>query len=343
MNFKIKLAEKKDIDLLIAFINEQWEGKHIFTKSRKLFNWQYFNKDSRKYNFVIGICKKTNEIIGILGFIPLNHYDNKIKNLCWMSLWKVHKNARGHGLGKLLLLELQKKFKGQLFTVGANKRTIPIYKSLGLKVGKLNHYFLANPKINKYKLIKVFKTASNMNTDRQKKLDEISESEIVDYFESFNPSEQYPFKSSDYILIRYINHPFYNYFSYKISKDNYILGLVIIRKCSYKESSALRIVDFIGPSDVLKGLYDEWCKILNNNNSEYLDFYNYGLKSEDLKNSGFILNKNKEMIIPNHFEPFEKKNVDINFMVPSLGYKKFRIVKGDSDQDRPKILREKNE
>ena len=59
MNFKIKLAEKKDIDLLIAFINEQWEGKHIFTKSRKLFNWQYFNKDSRKYNFVIGICKKT--------------------------------------------------------------------------------------------------------------------------------------------------------------------------------------------------------------------------------------------------------------------------------------------
>ena len=51
-----------------------------------------------------------------------------------MSLWKVQENARGYGLGKLLLLELKKKYKGQLYTVGANEKTIPIYESLGLKL-----------------------------------------------------------------------------------------------------------------------------------------------------------------------------------------------------------------
>ena len=344
MNFKIKFAEKEDFDLLIAFIDKQWEENHIFVKSKKLFDWQYFNKNSNNYNFLIGICNKTNQILGILGFIPFNHYDNQIDDLCWMSLWKVHERAKGLGLGKSLLLELQKKFKGQLYTIGANERTIPIYKSMGLTVGKLNHFFLINPNLNKFKLIKFSSIPSHtFKVDEQKKLDKISKSDIINSFKSFKPSEQYPFKSANYIINRYIKHPFYDYFFYKISKDLNILGLLIVRKCSYKESKALRIIDFIGPSNILRGLYNEWCKILNNNNAEYLDFYNYGLKYEDLMNSGFTLSKKKEIIIPNHFEPFEKKNVDINFMFPSLDNKNFRIVKGDSDQDRPNILREKNE
>tara|TARA_B100000963_G_C22579223_1_gene650012 strand:- start:149 stop:1174 length:1026 start_codon:yes stop_codon:yes gene_type:complete len=341
MDFTIKLADKEDLDLLISFIDKQWEKNHIFVKSKKLFNWQYFNKVQNKYNFVLGISSKTKKINGILGFIPLNHYDNKIKNLCWMSLWKVQEDARGCGLGKLLLLELQNKYQGQLYTVGANKKTIPIYKSLGLKVGKLNHFFIINPKIDKYKLINVDKTHSkDIKTDKFKKIKKISKSTLTNSFDSFKPRQQFPFKSANYIINRYLNHPFYHYNAYTVSKKQETLGLVIIRKCFYKKSTALRIVDYIGPSNVLKGLYSEWCKILYFNNSEYIDFYNYGLVCEDLIKSGFSRNENKEIIIPNHFEPFEKKNVDINFMVPSFVKKKIRIFKGDSDQDRPNILKD---
>ena len=224
MDFTIKLAEKKDLDLLISFIDKQWEKNHIFVKSKKLFNWQYFNKDSKKYNFVLGISRKTNEINGILGFIPLNHYDNKIKNLCWMSLWKVQENARGYGLGKLLLLELKKKYKGQLYTVGANKKTIPIYESLGLKVGKLNHFFIINPKIKNYKLIKTSnKISYDIKIDQLKKINKISKSRLKNSFDSFKPWQQYPFKSADYVINRYMNHPFYHYDSYIVSKKKKFL------------------------------------------------------------------------------------------------------------------------
>ena len=45
------------------------------------------------------------------------------------------------------------------------------------------------------------------------------------------------------------------------------------------------------------------------------------------------------MVVPNYFEPFVNKNIDI-----SVGYRKYnnikgnvRIFKGDGDQDRPTI------
>ena len=47
------------------------------------------------------------------------------------------------------------------------------------------------------------------------------------------------------------------------------------------------------------------------------------------------------MIIPNHFEPFERKNIDIYCAFKS-NYKNkiIRLFKGDGDGDRPSILKE---
>ena len=41
--------------------------------------------------------------------------------------------------------------------------------------------------------------------------------------------------------------------------------------------------------------------------------------------------------MPNYFEPFIKKNITINYMINSKKNKNFRIVRGDSDQDRPNL------
>ena len=64
--------------------------------------------------------------------------------------------------------------------------------------------------------------------------------------------------------------------------------------------------------------------ILKKFNAEYLDLYSYGINDKNLKFAGFINRYETNEIIPDHFEPFENKNIDINF-----GYigKKNAIIK----------------
>ena len=69
---------------------------------------------------------------------------------------------------------------------------------------------------------------------------------------------------------------------------------------------------------------------MKNTNSEYLDFYNIGYSNSDLTSIGFKKNKYiKNTIIPNYYEPFEKKNIKIKYGYFSRdnfkSYKRYKI------------------
>ena len=51
-----------------------------FPRDRELIDWQHLDKESKTYNFVIARSKQTNQIDGILGFIPTSHFDKSIEN-----------------------------------------------------------------------------------------------------------------------------------------------------------------------------------------------------------------------------------------------------------------------
>ena len=75
---------------------------------------------------------------------------------------------------------------------------------------------------------------------------------------------------------------------------------------------------------------------------EYIDIYEVGIEDEILENSGFIERVEEDSnIIPNYFEPFIQKNIEIYYM--SNCNSKFRMFKGDGDQDRPSIVKEKKD
>ena len=52
---------------------------------------------------------------------------------------------------------------------------------------------------------------------------------------------------------------------------------------------------------------------------------------------GLIKKKNNQLI-PEYFEPFVKKNIDLKLCIFKNKYKNLLIFKGDGDQDRPSIL-----
>ena len=77
-------------------------------------------------------------------------------------------------------------------------------------------------------------------------------------------------------------------------------------------------------------------ELLISEKSEYIDFYQYGISKNTFRNSGFIDVEKTKIIVPNYFEPFIKKNINLNFAYKSsIKNRKIYFFKGDGDQDRP--------
>jgi len=54
---------------------------------------------------------------------------------------------------------------------------------------------------------------------------------------------------------------------------------------------------------------------------------------------GFLEKNNDHEVIPNYFEPFLKKNVNIRFAYKAKEHN-YAIFKADSDQDRPNKIKD---
>ena len=68
--------------------------------------------------------------------------------------------------------------------------------------------------------------------------------------------------------------------------------------------------------------------------AEYLDILNFGIEDIYFEKAGLLkLDPRKPVVIPNHYEPFEQKNVHLHFAMKTD--KPYVIFKGDGDQDRP--------
>ena len=74
--------------------------------------------------------------------------------------------------------------------------------------------------------------------------------------------------------------------------------------------------------------------------AEYLDLYSHGVPLKILKQAGFINREKVEgLVIPNYFEPFEQKNIDLRFAYKTdQSLPPVRLFKADGDQDRPQFL-----
>jgi len=315
--------------------------------SKKLMDWQHYDKKNKYYNFVIARHNETNEIHAILGFSPISHFDKTIKHVdLALAIWKVRDNINTTGLGITLISYLvSQKQPRSIYGIGINTRVLPIYKYMGYDIGIMNHYYIANKQKNKFHLIGNFEGRYNSEEiikNNGKKLIRYEKSEYLNISEkisNFITQLQIPAKSYDYLYNRYYQHPIYNYHIYGLKNQNYIIGFIVLRLCSYKSNYAIRIVDYFGHSDGLVGIYEEFQRLLETYDAEYIDFYNIGIEEKILSFSGFIKRDSAtSIIVPNYFEPFQKKNVDLHFAFKCNKNSKFIINKGDSDQDRPSIL-----
>ncbi len=346
-DYDIYFCPIAEIGELKQFIHSHWKRNHALSVSHPLMDWQYYSKETNTYNFVIAKHNKLNEIHAILGFIPTRHFDLSISTSdLWLSVWKVRADAQVPGLG-LFLLEFLNSCKNprSICAVGLSKQVIPIYKLMGYTIGILKHYYIINDCMTDFKLIEHFDeryaTAEDM-TCSKKELHYYDKSDFLKLMKkqmTFEFHFRMPLKSLSYFFNRYYRHPLYDYSIYGVTDHDNLRGLLVIRRVSYNEHYALRIVDYFGDPANLIGALKAFQALLKIHNAEYIDFYNAGIEEEIMSAIGFVkMEKMSKIIIPNYFEPFERRNVDLDFAYKSNDKELFYIFKGDSDQDRPNFI-----
>ena len=181
-----------------------------------------------------------------------------------------------------------------------------------------------------------------INNNVRNKLIHFKKQDYLSFIKDKNDRQlenSFPKKSYLYLFNKYFCHPFYNYHVYGIQNIDGIFTFLVLRICSHESKNALRIVDFYGPVENFKSIFQCLQELLEYFDAEYLDFYNFGLSENLLLDTGFIkVDSNNEISLPNYFEPFDENSVNLIYAYKADKKLDFLICKADSDQDRPNII-----
>ena len=338
--YDIRFCKKEEMPLLVNFIKNHWQSDHIFVKSLKMLNFQHYDSALSRYNFIIGFNTITNEIDGIIGIIPLSQFDSELakNNDTWGGIWKVRTDVKNQEISTLgaSLFSIFDSYSSH-GSIGMSKVATVLHKIRKYKVGILNHYYILNNKIFDFKiaivpnLMNQNKVRINRNYQRIVKISNILEYKDSDFSKTYSPQ-----KSIKYLYNRFQKHPIYKYIFWEIRND-VSKSIIVTRKISLNGSCVIRIVDVYGTIENFHSLYNQFQKILQDEKAEYIDILNFGIPDNIFLNIGFkkLLICN-DLVIPNYFEPFLRKNIEINCAY--ISKKEYVIFKADSDQDRPSII-----
>lgn len=312
----------------MEFIRCNWNSNHILAKNVDFFNWMYV--DDEGCNYIISLDKEGN-INGIEGYIKYNH-DSRPDVAG--TMWKVLKTDNPY-----LGLEIGKKMY-ELENVrldaapGLTKRAMKTNQYLGYLGGKLEHYYILG-ELSDYNLAIVSKVKKPIGECFDKRFIKIETEETlrkIIYDEK--QREKAPYKDITYLIHRYMRHPIYKYQIIGISNATGSVGCVIVgRVVEFESSLAFKIVDILGDFSELRGTFHCFRKLIESFNFEYIDLYCYGVPEQYLLSAGFTKRIGNEVVIPNYFSPFERRNVDIYFAASVS--KNLVLFRGDGDQDRP--------
>jgi len=342
-NIILELLAHKDRDKFKLFIKKYWDKNHIFALNNSVLDWQH--KNVKSYNYMV--AKQEDTLVGVQGIIPQSHFDRNLpKNQIFLTLWKSLED-RGIGIGLRLYQNILKNYSPEFIGVtGVDPSVIPFFKWQGFKVGMMDHHVALPAKINKL-LVGDYPGNIKKKTRKLKfdvSVQKISKNELAKLDSGELYCQQLPVKSNIFIKNRYINHPIYKYEIFSISKNNKLQSLCVIRPILIGNYVVLRLVDYYGHNKSFPLLYNFVLDILEEYKAEYLDIYSYGIPTLHMQKAGFINRmKTKGLIIPNYFEPFERKNIDLFYAYKKLNnFQPVRLFKADGDQDRPNLIQPKD-
>jgi hypothetical protein len=344
--YEIRLCRKEEAAQLREFIGSHWKTDHVLALSQELLDWQHFDSETGTYNFVVAEHRSTGAFHAAYGFIPVSHFDSGLKRYAdyWPAIWKVREDVEAPGLGMFVYYYFVKERKPRnLSGFGMNPELAPLARRISYRMGSLDHFYMVNEAKREFELLDGFDgryVSPESTASPRRVLNRYEGTELHGLADrlSYRPTERdVPTKSLVYLENRFCRHPIYDYHIYTVESGDTLEGVLVTRVASHAESRALRIVDFFGEPRSLEGCRNALQGLLECYDAEYADFYNLGLDHSALARAGFLMrNPADETVVPNYFEPFERRNIRLDYVIyTDVSKYRFSFVKGDCDQDRP--------
>lgn len=332
-NLSFKIANIKDKKKILSFLKKNFNKKHIFIRNKKFFDWQHIKGNS----ITFGLATNNKKLVCLQGFVPQSHYDQNLsKNEISMTIASGGNSAPPASLLRLFYY-IKKKIRTKIIiTSGFVPRTKKYNEKLGFKINLMDHFFKITKK-NSYKLLKVGKVPYQKIKIKNNFYKELTKKDFKDNKFKKLYKCSLPHKSNNFIINRYIKHPIFKYNVFEVF-DKRNTCIVVIRVINLKKTSMIKIVDYIGKENNILNIGNLIDYLEKKYKPEVIDFCSYGINSKYLKNLGFLdRRKFKNLIIPDHTSPLEKKNIDLftGHIVSKKKEKFIRIMRGDGDRDRP--------
>lgn len=333
------MCRNNEIDEVLDFIGTYWKENHVLTRDITLMNWQHYDSTNDQWNFVVARCQENKEIHAILGFLSTKHFDPTNESNCISPcIWRKRDDIEEKGLGMACYYYLAQCIDfSAILSPGASEMAMYIYRKLGANTGLMDHFYFSNPymkeSISRGRIIQ----ATPYSHDNRYTIKELSvedfERHTLKRYDLFTNE----YKGKEYYVNRYYKHPRYKYIVWGMFCDGYIVSVMIVRACFADNSKALRIVDYFGEWDILSKMSECIVEKLVLYRCEYIDFLEHGFPTDILKKTGFLNRRDStRTIIPHHFEPYEKENIDVNYaFLTDQDRIDIVVYKGDGDLDRP--------
>lgn len=345
-DISVGLARRSHQSEVLAFVRDEWRHDHVFVSHPDVFEWQHTADDPDLLTIIEG--RTLTGIGAVLGFIPQWRFDPALRaeHEIFLALWKLGDRHGVPGLGlrlmSFVLHTLRPRFVG---AVGLASTVVPLYRAMRFELGMCDHFVMPNRCRVRYQILagadETLWVPGRGRADGQLRLlDEATlgsrEVELAPLFAGVAPR-----KSVQFLLERYCRHPYYRYRVYLMSLGERAAALVVCRVVAAGDASALRIVDFIGDADAMAGCGPAIQDEIKSLDCEYVDILCAGLEREALQAAGFNDRRQFDgLIVPNHFEPFVQRNIEISYAyrLERGRTERVRLFRGDGDQDRPNLL-----
>lgn len=330
----IRQAIYDDIPRIMRFIDEHWKKGHIMGNDRTMFEFQHVR--DKEVFYILAEDEEDGTIYGAMGYIPMSEQENPcMSTMMIQSLKNPENRMLGDEMAKffkdnmgcynVVSVGIEKRYAKALRLIAEdNIRCLNQYYRLGrkrdFKIAHIEHYEVLPVQDDGISLISL-KTAKDF-------MEKVDSEEI---------SKDYPRRSPAYIEHRYYQHPYFKYKIWGLQSEDGIKSAFVAREQVLDGAKVLRIVDFLGRDKDLAYIGNELDRLLAKEDYEYIDFYCYGIEKEILRKAGFLLREEGDTnIIPNYFEPFEQRNIDLDFY--TWNTQNIHVYRGFGDQDRPNNL-----